>query len=271
MRLLLRSWNVFHGNALPPERRAYLEEAVRLVTADAPDLLCLQEVPAWALPYLGGWSGMRSFPALAAPPRIGPLPSTATLGRALTSLHHGVLRSAFSGQGNAILARPTLRPLDERTLVLNDRRFRRAQARWLGLGAVARLAWAKERRVCQAVRFADHEGGGLLLANLHATAYRADGRLADAELLRAAVFADALAEPVDVCVLAGDFNVRAGRSRTLADLTAPDWGFGGGGFGVDHLLARGAPIASVERWPEHRRLVAGRVVSDHAPVEAWIG
>jgi hypothetical protein len=214
---------------------------------------------------------MRAFPVLAQPPTIGPLPSTAAVGRALTSLHYGRLRSFFSGQGNAILARRDLRPLDERVLVLNDRRFRRAQGRWLGLGAAARLAWAKERRVCHAVRFALPEGSAMLLANLHATAYRPDGRLADAELLRAAVFADGLADPDDVCVLAGDFNLRAGRSRTLADLAEPGWGFEGGGFGVDHVLVRGAPVGRVEQWPVARRRVAGRVVSDHAPFEVTIG
>jgi endonuclease/exonuclease/phosphatase family metal-dependent hydrolase len=269
--LLVRSWNLFHGNAVPPERRAYLKEAVRLVSADAPDLVCLQEVPAWALAELERWSGMRAFGALAAPPTVGPLPSTAEIGRALTSIHHGLTRSLFSGQANAILARQDLRPLEQRTLVLNDRGFRRAQARWLGLSLAARLAWAKERRVCQAVRFALPHGGGLLLANLHATAYRPDGRLADAELLRGAVFADGLAEPDDVCVIAGDLNVRAGRSRTLADLAGPDWGFGGGGFGVDHILVRGAPAGPVEEWPIARRRIGGRVLSDHTPVEVKIG
>ena len=29
--LLVRTWNVFHGNALPPRRRGYLREMIELV------------------------------------------------------------------------------------------------------------------------------------------------------------------------------------------------------------------------------------------------
>src|SRR2546421_923209 len=144
--MLIRSWNLFHGNTAPPGRRDELEAMVRLITGDEPDLVCLQEVPLWALAELERWSGMRAYPAPAAPARIGPFPSTPAVGRALTSLNHGLFRSAFTGQANALLAARRLRAADERLLVLNDRRFRRAQARWLGLGTVSRLAWAKERR-----------------------------------------------------------------------------------------------------------------------------
>src|SRR5205814_7724800 len=48
-RVLIRSWNVYHGRSHPPGRRAYLEAAVRLATADRPDVLCLQELPLWSL------------------------------------------------------------------------------------------------------------------------------------------------------------------------------------------------------------------------------
>jgi endonuclease/exonuclease/phosphatase family metal-dependent hydrolase len=269
--LLVRSWNLFHGNAVPPERHAYLEVMVRLISEDDPDLVCLQEVPLWALPRVAEWSGMAAFPTPAAPARLGPFPSTPSLGRALTALHHGLLRSAFTGQGNAILARGAFRPLEQRTLVLNDRRFRRAQARWLSLGVGARLAWGKERRVCQAVRFRLEDGSTLLIANLHATAYPADRRLADAELLRAAVFADGLAAVGERLVLAGDFNVRAPTSRTLADLTGGEWGFAAYSHGVDHVLVRGAPLEAGYTWPPERRRRAGRLLSDHAPIEARLG
>ena len=73
-----------------------------------------------------------------------------------------------------------------------------------------RAKWAKERRVCQAVRTE-----GLTVANLHATGLPG-WRVADAELLRAAVFADSVAEPDDVLVLAGDFNVIRERSHDAA-------------------------------------------------------
>jgi endonuclease/exonuclease/phosphatase family metal-dependent hydrolase len=268
--LLVRTWNVFHGNAVPPERRSFLREAVELVCADEPDLVCLQEVPAWALERLDEWSGMRAFGAVAARPRLGPFTSTAEIGRRITSINHGLFRSTFAGQANAILATPALRPLGEQqTIVLNDHSFRRAQARWLELDVLTRLAWAKERRVCHAVRFALPDGRNVLLANLHATASR-DRRVSDAELFRAATFADALAEPEDVCIVAGDFNVTAETSRTLDDLIGPEWGFLAPGPAVDHILVRGATPEAARTWPRERRRHGGRLLSDHAPVEVRV-
>src|SRR5436305_10355771 len=103
MPLVIRTWNLFHGNAKPPTRHAYLREMIELVTADDPDVVCLQELPAWALPGLADWSGMHAFTEVAQPPRLGPLPIPAELGRAITSLNNGLFRSAVSGQANAIL------------------------------------------------------------------------------------------------------------------------------------------------------------------------
>jgi endonuclease/exonuclease/phosphatase family metal-dependent hydrolase len=268
--LLVRTWNVFHGNAKPPERRAFLEEMVRLATADRPDVLCLQEVPVWALERLAEWSGMTAVGAVAARPTIGPLPSTPELGRRLTALDHGRFRSAFSGQANAVLVGAGLSVLDERRLVLNSRRFRAAQSRWLELGLVARLAWAKERRVFQAARVATGDGT-MVIGNLHATSYPADRRLADAELFRAAWFADSLAAHGEPVVLCGDFNVDGRRSRTLHDLAGPEWGFSAAGKGIDHVLVRGAEAGPAERWPPERRRLQGRLLSDHAPVEVRVG
>jgi endonuclease/exonuclease/phosphatase family metal-dependent hydrolase len=268
--LLVRSWNVFHGNAVPPERRAFLEEGVRLAS-DGPDVLLLQEVPVWALDRLAGWSGMLAVGAVAARPSLGPLPSTAAIGRAITSLHHGRLRSAFTGQANAILLRPPLRPLERDSIVLNPRSFRRRQARWLGLGVAARLAWANERRVCQAVRVRLADDSTALVANLHATSYPPDERLPDAELLRAATFADGLAGRDEPVVLGGDFNVSRDRSWTLAELAGPDWGFSPAGAGIDHILVRGAPAGRPQRWPRERRRLGDRLLSDHAPVEIRVG
>ena len=268
--MVIRTWNLFHGNTKPPGRRAYLDELVRLASNDRPDVLCLQEVPVWALAHLREWSRMQSFGAVAARPMLGPLPSTAGVGRAVTTLNHGLFRSAFTGQANAVLVAPELRAHEAGSITLNTRAFRRAQSRWLGLDVVARLAWAKERRVCHAVRIWQGDGATALVANLHATSYPPDERLPDAEVLRAATFATALAEPDELCVLAGDFNVTARRSRTLADLMAPEWGFARPGPGIDHVLARGAGRARVERWPDERRRAHGGLLSDHAPVELRI-
>jgi endonuclease/exonuclease/phosphatase family metal-dependent hydrolase len=264
--LVIRTWNLFHGNTKPPERDAHLEDMIRLVTADGPDVVCLQELPGWSLPGLASWSGMQAFVTVAQPARLGPLPIPAGAGRAVTSLNNGFFRSAFSGQANAILLTPAARILDRSSLVLNAKRFRAAQAAWLRLGLVTRLAWAKERRVVQTVRV-ELDGSFFVVGNLHATGYAHDQRLADAELLRAAVFVDGLAQPGETIVLAGDFNVPAARSATQADLAA--WGFSEPlAEGIDQVLVRGASVESLERWPTGRRRVAGRLLSDHAPVEA---
>ena len=272
MALVIRTWNLFHGNAKPPERRAYLEEMLRLVTADRPDVVCLQELPVWALPHLDEWSGMQAVSDVAQPARLGPVPIPAGLGRAITAVNQGFFRSAVSGQANAILLAPDARILAHEVLPLNPPSYRNEQAEWLGLGIVARLAWGKERRVAQALRARLSDGTTVLVANLHTTSFPADQRLADAELYRAAVFADGLAEPDDVCVLAGDFNVPAGRSATQAELVNGDWGFSAPvGEGIDQVLVRGARVKPLERWPRERRRVDGRVLSDHTPVEARIG
>ena len=211
---------------------------------------------------------MAAFGAVAAPPRLGPLRWRAEAGRFATELHHGALRSAFTGQANATLVARRHRVLDAYELVLNARRFRRAQARALRLDLVDRLAWAKERRVCQAVRIGAGEGT-TLVANLHATSYPADERLPDAELRRAAVFVEALARPGEPLVLCGDANVLPERSRTLRDLVAE--GFSEPAAGIDQVLVRGLPSARPEPWPEERRRSGGRLLSDHAPVEAVVG
>jgi endonuclease/exonuclease/phosphatase family metal-dependent hydrolase len=243
---------------------------VRLASEDRPDAVCLQEVPVWALDELDGWSGMTAVSDVAQRPRIGPMPSTAELGRIVTEAHHGLLRSAFTGQANAILFRPELRVVEHRRVPLNPFTFRRAQARRLRLGLVPRLAWAKEGRVCQAARV-EGETGTFIVANLHATG-SLDKRVPDAELLRAAVFADGFAKPEEPVLLCGDFNVSVRTSRTLRELATPEWGFSGATpIGIDHLLVRGLPAGEPERWEPDRRLLGGRLLSDHAPVEVQVG
>jgi endonuclease/exonuclease/phosphatase family metal-dependent hydrolase len=265
-RLLVRTWNLFHGNTQPPGRKAFLEEMVRLASADRPALLCLQEVPVWALGRLDDWSGMPAVVAVAQRPHLGPFPSTSEVGRVLTELHHGLLRSAFTGQANAILLGSGLQVREHRHVILNPFRFRRAQARRLELGTVERLAWSKERRVCQAVRV-QRGDKTLVIGNLHATGSR-DKRIPDAELLRAAVFVDGMAKPGEPILLCGDFNVSAHSSRTLADLTGAEWGFSGPTpTGIDHILVRGLDASAPVRWPVERRVREERLLSDHAPVE----
>ncbi len=105
MGFVVRTWNVFHGNASPPERRAFLREMIELVSRDRPGVVCLQELPVWSLGRLERWSGMHAAGAVARRPL---LPVGA---RIVTSLHHGLLRSAVTGEAGAILTRRPARDL----------------------------------------------------------------------------------------------------------------------------------------------------------------
>jgi endonuclease/exonuclease/phosphatase family metal-dependent hydrolase len=257
--VVVRTWNLFHGNTWPPGRKRYVEEMIRLVTEGEPDAVCLQEVPPWALGRLDEWSGMNVFGSVAHPPTLGPIPITREIGRHITDLHPGFFRSGFEGQANAILVRRTI--LARHVLTLNPFWFRFRTARRRGLSAISELAWGKERRQAQAVRLE----GGAVLANLHAT-HAGDVRIPEAEVERAAEWAGRLARD-DLCVLAGDLNVDTRRSEVFGRLA----GFSAAGPGVDHVLVRGADAGEYDRWPIERRTLDGLVLSDHAPVEVRVG
>jgi endonuclease/exonuclease/phosphatase family metal-dependent hydrolase len=222
--VLARSWNLFHGNTLPPGRRAYLREMVELIAADRPDVVCLQEVPGWALGRVGAWVGMTEVPALARRPSVGPLPIPALVGRALTAPNRGLIRSAFAGQGNAVLVAPDRRVLASATLPFA----------------------APEPRVAQRV-----ELEGLVVVNVHVShGARGTGELAS--------IVDWLGDATPL-VLAGDFNA-------TPDLA----GFAGTIPGsIDQVVVRGAHgIARTRIWAPSEREYGGRLLSDHAPVEA---
>src|SRR5471030_3314580 len=227
---------------------------IELATADDPDVLCLQEVPAWALSRF-------TVGDVAARPPLG-----RSVGWMVTDLHHGLLRSAVAGQGNAVQVSPRVTVLDRSWLTLNPRPFRTAEAHALGLGVSTRFAWAKERRVAQAVRLRTADGRTVLVCNVHCTSSH-DRRLPDAELLRAAEFVSSAAAAADVVVLAGDFNVTTEESPVLRSLAASEWGFSPSGPGIDHVLVRGAAAGPERIWPGADREYGDVVLSDHAPVE----
>ncbi|HUK97524.1 MAG TPA: endonuclease/exonuclease/phosphatase family protein [Gaiellaceae bacterium] len=255
--MLVRSWNLFHGNTVPAGRHAYLDEMVSLATADDPDVLCLQEVPAWALDRF-------TVGDLAARPSLGPLPIPAAVGRLLTAPNHGLFRSLFAGQGNAMQIGPRLRVLRHDVEVLNPRSFRSAQSASLGLDTVMRLAWAKERRVVQAARLRHDDGRTIVVANMHCTSSR-DSRIPTVEIERAARFALACAEQDDIVVLAGDFNVVAG-AAVYRELTET-YAFSHPGPWIDHVLVRGADVSEPRVWDDGRRARGPVLMSDHAPIE----
>ena len=265
-RLLVRTWNLFHGNTKPPGRRAYLEEAVRLAAVDQPSVICLQELSVWALVHLTNWSGMTAVADVAR----RPLPLVGKLGHVLQSLNSHLFRSGITGQANALLLASDLEVVEHRRLVLNPFRFRRSQAHKLELPVAERLRWGSERRVCQVVRVR-RAVGTLVVANLHATGDRLYKGIPDAELLRAAVFVDGFALPDEPVLLCGDFNLTVRNSRTLAELMTPEWGFSGATpTAIDHILVRGLRAGPPQVWPVERRMRDGRVLSDHAPVEVEV-
>jgi endonuclease/exonuclease/phosphatase family metal-dependent hydrolase len=256
--VVIRTWNIFHGNTLPPGRRRYVEQMVRLITEGDPDAVCLQEVPPWALARLEAWSGMNAFGSTAARPMLGPIPIPAELGRHLTDLNPGLFRSAFEGQANAILVRRKI--VARHAVTLNPFLFRFATARRLGLPLLRELAWGKEHRQAIAVRLE----GGATVANLHATNAR-DVRLPEAEVERAVQWAGELAGD-DLCVVAGDLNVDMKRSEVFGRLA----GFSAAGPGIDHVLVRGAEVSEYDRWPRERRTLGRLLLSDHTPVEVRV-
>src|SRR5438105_1106403 len=68
-------------------------------------------------------------------------------------------------------------------------------------------------------------------------------------------------------VLAGDLNTTLERSEALRTLAAEESLSGATPTGIDHVLARGLRGSPGEPWPVERRVFAGRVLSDHSPVD----
>jgi endonuclease/exonuclease/phosphatase family metal-dependent hydrolase len=188
---------------------------VELVTGDGPDLVCLQELPVWALCQLERWSGMHATTAVARRPL---LPIGA---RAVTDLHHGLIRSAVTGEAAAILTREPARDLGAQV-----------------------MGQVKLRRIAHAVSV-----DGVTVVNFHI-----DGRR----------------EQFDrVLALAGERSILAGDSNLVAPVAD---GFSAPlGGSIDQIFVRGLDLLDgPAAWPVERRTVAGRVLSDHAPVEAVV-
>jgi endonuclease/exonuclease/phosphatase family metal-dependent hydrolase len=187
------------------------------------------------------------------------------LARRLTSLDPDRLRSGLAGQANAVLLGEGVSLRDAASLPLNPRTFRRREARRLGLPAGTARHWARNGRVGQ---FARVETGRctFVVVNLHLTS-SADSRPAESELERALGFADGFARPGEPMLVCGDLNLTPASSTALRAL--PLAGLSRPAQGIDQILARGMAFArGPESWPEERRGRDGRLLSDHAPVEA---
>ena len=233
MRLCVRTWNVFHGNAHPPRRKGYLHHMIELVSADGPDVVCLQEVPVWALARLEAWSGMASFGAVTRPPFwLGPVSMW------ITRAHQGLFRSGLAGQANAILVSRQSEAVDLGHEPISDR--------------------GRERRIVQAVRVAGLPS--VVIGNLHATNDFRDAGVPRAEAARACAFVDSVARPGEALILAGDFNVE---DPYLDGYSQPR-------DGIDDIFVRNGAVTDAVTWPPERRTVDGVVLSDHAPVECVV-
>ena len=218
MGLVVRTWNVFHGNADPPRRAGYLRRMIELVTADGPDVVCLQEVPVWALRADRRLVGDAPLRRRHAARRSG-------RGRCRSGSrapHQGFFRSGLAGQANAILVAPRHAATD--------------------LGHERISEHGRERRLVHAVRIAG--SAGVTVANLHASNDHRAPRGAPRPRRRARRRSRSASRRCgDVVVLAGDFNVV---DPGLAAYSAP-------GDGIDHVLVRGARVGSVVAWPGERR------------------
>jgi len=230
--MLVRSWNIFHGNSLPPSRTSHLREMIRLATDDAPGVLLLQEVPVWALAHLEEWSGMRAHGLVARPAR-----RPSALARRLTRINNGLFRSRLAGQAVATLVAQGLESES--------------------LGGIQVSDAGRERRVVQAVRIA----GLGVVANTHLSKMSTPIAARQSELARVRDFVEHVARPDEPRVIGGDLNI----VRPVLS------GYDGDGEGIDHVLVSGVEAGPLLVWPVSRRVQNAVVLSDHAPVERLVG
>jgi endonuclease/exonuclease/phosphatase family metal-dependent hydrolase len=171
MRVL--TWNLYHGRAVPPARRALLTEFGAALAGWDWDVALLQEVPPWWPPALARAAGAEGS-AQVLTSRNGAL----GVRRWIAERRPDVIKSNGGG-ANAILVRggPAL---EHRRLLLRRR---------------------PERRLAHGVRLR----GGAWVVNLHATVHSDRRARLDIAAARAVALDWAAGAPV---VLGGDLNVR---------------------------------------------------------------
>lgn len=225
------TWNLFHGQTSPPDRRDHFRDFARVLAAADWDACALQEVPQWWPGALG-----RSCAAsvrVARGSRVRSLAPAAQRGIARRS--PGLLGTAGAGV-NALLLRPAA------GVIATHRR--------------ERLRSLPQGRSVHAVRLWHPGLGAWWFANAHA--HNQPESAAASDTLRAleVVRGWAAGEPV---ALAGDLNL----GDAAATRIAAQAGFHVlGGQRVDHVLARGmARTAGVTC--QRAGTGAGRTLSDH--------
>jgi endonuclease/exonuclease/phosphatase family metal-dependent hydrolase len=178
--LLVLTWNLYHGRAVPPARRDLLADYAAALAGWEWDVALLQEVPPWWPPELARAARAQQRTALTS--RNAGL----ALRRALARRRPDLMRSNGGG-ANAILVRG--RPILEH----RSRRLRR---------------WP-ERRAVHAVRLE-----GVWVGNVHAQVHSEERAQADIALAAETVRAWARGVPF---VLGGDLNVRTPRAAGLVN------------------------------------------------------
>ena len=170
--MIVLTWNLFHGRAIPERRHPLLGEFAAQLAAWEWDVALLQEVLPWWPPPLGRAAGASARTALTS---RNQLPAV----RRGVAVRRPDLIKSGAGGANAILVR--------RAAIAEHRRV--TLRRW------------PERRVMHAVRLAS----GPWVANLHAMAHVEARARADVDVAVRALGAWAGDAPV---VLGGDFNLR---------------------------------------------------------------
>lgn len=258
------TWNLFHGRDFPPDarlltwrsrllritersdthaqvNRELFDEFATVIGAAPWDVALLQEVPPRWAGALAERCAAAHHLALTSRNSLAPV-------RALAARINPDLIASNEGGSNLTLVRGA-EIADRREVVLS-------------------AGPRPERRVMAFTRLV----GGPCIANLHASAGRANRARAEDELCLAAARALEWADGEPV-ILGGDLNVRPRDSSVyeelderfgLAAATDPD--------SLDHLLAAGLDVAEpAAPWPAERREIASDAgtlrLSDHTPVE----
>jgi endonuclease/exonuclease/phosphatase family metal-dependent hydrolase len=180
--VLVLSWNLYHGRAVPPAGRDLYREFAGRLASWAWDVALLQECPPWWPAQLAADCDAHEHHALTS--RNSCLP----LRRWIAQRRPDLIKSNGGGC-NAILIRGSDAGTDHRFAVLRTR---------------------PERRVVHGVQLGD-----TWICNLHAQVWSEEQAQQDAATAAADVFAWAGDAPV---ILGGDFNTRTPHPAGLTDL-----------------------------------------------------
>ena len=180
--MLVLSWNLYHGRAVPPAGRDLYPAFAASLASWAWDVALLQECPPWWPAQLAVDCDACERHALTSRNLFLPVR------RVLARRWPDVIKSNGGGC-NSILTRGAEHPAEHRFAVLRTH---------------------PERRVVHGIRL-----GGTWIANVHAQVWSEERAQRDAAIAAAHVLAWAGDAPV---VLGGDFNTRAPHPPGLTDL-----------------------------------------------------